>query len=66
MVIKAARRFVCDHRYAVTRHGREFAFVCRRCRLRKHELPEVRWRNAGKLIPFVAAAAEQSRDARAS
>lgn len=65
MIIKAARTFVCDHRFAVRRHGGDFAFVCRRCRLRKQELPVVRWRNAGKLIPFAAGALEPVPDRRA-
>jgi|tagenome__1003787_1003787.scaffolds.fasta_scaffold20214085_2 hypothetical protein len=52
MIIRAARRFACAHRFFVKRHRRDFIFVCRRCHVRKDELPVVRLRADGRVIAF--------------
>jgi hypothetical protein len=54
MVISAARRFRCQHRFVVTHTKRDFEFVCERCRHRTEELPPVRWRSrrGAHVIPF--------------
>lgn len=54
MIISAARRFRCQHRFIITRTKHDFEFVCERCRHRTEELPPVRLRTrrGAHVIPF--------------
>jgi hypothetical protein len=54
MIISAARRFRCQHRFVITRTKHDFEFVCERCRYRTEELPPVRLRTrrGAHVIPF--------------
>jgi hypothetical protein len=52
MIIQAARRFACAHRYVVTAAGEQWLFVCETCEHRAEQLPLTRHTTVGQVLTF--------------
>lgn len=52
MIVNAAARFGCRHRFVVTDEGGTFLFVCEGCGHRTDELPIQLTSTRGQIVPF--------------
>jgi hypothetical protein len=68
MIIQAARKFACTHRYVVTATdaGNQWLFVCETCDHRAEELPLTRDTTFGEVLAFPSLSAAEFSAAEAS